>query len=238
MLREYYGAELRPPRRTRIGAMLVHAGVAATVGLASAVSGAAVALHLAAPPPSQYLLRSGGAATAAAIRAEPMEKPMILADAPPSPAQARTAASPEIVSDAAATNRAASAASPASPLAEHELTFAWGYAQRHPDAAVRQAQARIVPTVASAGTHAAALAAKSDSRRPAQRQHRSVAQRETVGLASSGFFAGFGGDRHQALGYTEERGANGLGFSSRAQFSAQRTTTTRPNLRNHDKPRS
>jgi hypothetical protein len=163
MLREYYGAELRPPRRTRIGAMLVHAGVAATVGLASAVSGAAVALHLAAPPPSQYLLRSGGAATAAAIRAAPMENPMILADAPPSPVQARTAASAEIVSDASATNRAASAASPASQLAERELTFAWGYAQRHPGAAVRQAQAQIIPTVASAGTHAAALAAKRDS---------------------------------------------------------------------------
>ena len=218
--------------------MLVHAGVAATVGLASAVSGAAVALHLAAPPPGQYLSRSGGAATPAAIPAAPMERPMILADAPPSTAQARIAASPELVSDASATNRAASAAPPASPLGERELTFAWGYAQRHPGAAVRQAEARVVPTVASAGTHGAAPAAKRDSRRPAERQLRSVAQRETVGLASSGFFPGFGGDRHQALGYTEERGANELGVLSRAQFSAQRATTTRPNLRNHDKPRS
>jgi hypothetical protein len=235
MSRECYGAENQTARRTRIGATLVHAGVAAAVGLASAVSGAAVALHLAAPPPSQYLSRSGGAATPAAIPAAPVKKPMILADAPPSTTQARIAAPPEIVSDA---NRAASAASPASPLAEHELTFAWGYAQRHPGAAVRQAEARVVPTVASAGTHAAALAAKRDSRRPAHRQRPSVAQRETAGLATSGFFAGFGGDRHQALGYTEERGANGLGVLSRAQFSAQRTTTTLPNLRNHDNPRS
>jgi hypothetical protein len=238
MLREYCEAELRTARRTRVGAMLVHAGVAATVGLASAVSGAALALHLAAPPPSQYVSRSGGAATPAAIPAAPMEKPMILADAPPSTAQARTAASPEIVSDASATNRAPSAASPASPLAERELTFAWGYAQRHPGAAVRQAEARVVATVASAGTHAAAPAAKRDSRRPAPRQRPSVAQRETVALAASGFFPGFGGDRHQALGYTQERGANGLGVLSRAQFSAQRTTTTLPNFRNHDKPRS
>lgn len=215
--------------------MLVHAGVAATVGLASAVGGAAVALHLAAPPPSQYLSRSGGAATPAAIAAAPVVKPTTLGDASPSTVQAPTAASPEIVSGASATNRVASAAPPASPLGERELTFAWGYAQRHPGAAVRQAEARVVPTVASVGTRGAAPAAKRDARRPAERQRRSVAQRETVGLAASEFFPGFGGDRHQALGYAEERGANGLGLSSRAQFSAQRTTTTLPN---HDKPRS
>jgi hypothetical protein len=162
---------------------------------------------------------------------------MIVADALPPTAQARIAASPEIGSDASATNRAASAAPPASPLAERELTFAWGYAQRHPGAQVRQAEARVAAPVASAGSRAAP-AAKRDSRGPAQRQRPSVAQRETVGLAASGFFPGFGGDRHQALGYTEERGANGLGVSSRAQFSAPRATTTRPNLRNHDKPRS
>jgi hypothetical protein len=237
MSREYYGAELRTARRTRIGAILVQTGVAATVALASAVSGAAVALHLA-PPPSQYLSRAGGAAAPAAIPAAPTEKPMILADAPSSTALATIAASPEIASDVSATDRAASAAPPASPLGERELTFAWGYAQRHPGAAVRQAEARVVPTVASVGAHGAAPAAKRDWRRPAQRRRRSVAQRETAGLASSGFFPGFGGDRHQALGYTEERGANGLDVSSRAQFSAQRATTALPNLRNHDQPRS
>jgi hypothetical protein len=238
MLREYYEAENRMARRTRIGAMLVHAGVAATIGLASAVSGAAVALHLAAPPPGQHLSRSGGAATAAALPAAPVEEPMILADAPSSTAPARNAASSEIVSNASATNRPASAAPTASPLAERELTFAWGYAQRHPDAAVRHAEARVVATVASPGTHRAATAAKRDSRHPAERPRRSVAQRETVALASSGFFPGFGGDRHRALGYAEERGANGPGLSSRAQFSVQRTATTPSSLRNHDQPRS
>jgi hypothetical protein len=235
MLRGYYAVELRTARRTRIRALLVHAGVAAMVGLASAVSGAAVALHLAAPPPGQYLSRSGGAATPAAIAAAPVEKPMIVADALSPTAQARIAASPDI-SDASAANRAVSAAPPASPLSERELTFAWGYAQRHPGVQVRQAEARVAPPVASAGSRAAP-AAKRDSRRPAQRQRPSVAQRETVALASSGFFPGYGGDRRQALGYTEERGANGLGVSSRAQFSAQRATTTLPSLRNHE-PRS
>jgi hypothetical protein len=220
--------------------MLVNAAVAATVGLASAISGGAVALHLAAgPPPGEYLPQPRSAATAAAIPSVPTEKSMMVVGAPPSAAQARTAGPAEIVLAPSVTNPALSVPDPASPpLAEHKLTFAWGYAQRHPVAAVRRAEARFAATVASAGTHGAAPDAKSDSRRPAERQRASVAQRETVGLASSGFFAGFGGDRHQALGYTEERGANGLGVLSRAQFSAQRATTTSLNVRNHDKPRS
>jgi hypothetical protein len=179
--------------------MLVHAAVAATVGLASAVSGAAVALHLAAAPPAgQYLSRPGVAATPAAIPA-------------PSTAQAITADRPAIVSEPSATNPAASVPRPASPpLTERELTFAWGYAQRHPGALARQAEARVVPALASARTQGAATVLKREPRRPAERQRASAAQGQAIALAPSGFFPGFNGDAHQALGYAEERRANAV----------------------------
>jgi hypothetical protein len=214
--------------------MLVHAGVAATVGLASAVSGAAVALHLgAAPPASQHLSRPGGAATPAAVAAALVEKPMVLAGVLPATAQARTAGPPEIVSDAPTTIPAAAAPRPASPpFTERELTFAWGYAQRHPGAPVRQAEARVATPLASA------TVPKTAARRSAERQRVPIAQRPAVGLAASGFFPGFNGDPHQALGYAGERGTNGFALSTERNLRPTRATTALPSLRNHDKTRS
>ena len=216
MSREYYGADPRTARRTRLGAVLVHAAVAATVGLASAVSGAAVALHLAAAPPAgPHLPRPGVAATPAAIPAAPVETPMIVAGAP-STAQATTADRPAIVSEPSATNPAASAPRPASqPLTERELTFAWGYAQRHPGAPSRQAEARVVPALASARPQGPATVLKREPRRPAERQRPSVAQHQAIALAPSGFSPGFDGDAHQALGYADERRANAVRVFSR-----------------------
>ena len=214
------GAEIRTARRTKVGAILVHAAVVATMGLASAVSGVAVALHLAAAPPAgQHLAPSRGAATGALASA----------------AQARTADPPAIVPDSPATSPAAPAPLLATPpIAERELTFAWGYAQRHPGARDRQAEARVVPALANARTGGAATVPKSEPRRPAARQRASVAQRETVGLAPSEFFAAFDRDP-----YTEERRANGLRVFSRAQRRRPaRATATLPSLHNHEQTRS
>jgi hypothetical protein len=232
--REYCGADLRTARGTRVGAILVHAAVAATVGVASAISGAAVALHLgAAPQVGQYIPRHGGAAAPAAIPAAPVEKPMIMEGAPASTAQARTADSSGITSDASSTSPAAAVPRPASPsFAERELTFAWGYAQRHPGAPARQAEAVASTALASA------TAPKRTARRPAERQRTAIAQHQAVGLAPSAFFPGFNGDAHQALGYAQERHTDGFAFSTERNLRPTRATTALPSLRNHDKTRS
>jgi len=63
MLHDHYGAELRAARW--ISSVLVYA----SAGLASAIGGAAVALQLAAAPPTgEYFPRPRGAATMAAMR--------------------------------------------------------------------------------------------------------------------------------------------------------------------------
>jgi hypothetical protein len=205
MLHDDYGAGLRAPRR--MGSVLVYA----SVGLTSAISGAAVALQLAAA--GEYFRRPAGAAISAAIAAAPMDKPRL-----PPAAQTMTAARPGIVSAPSASKPAPSAPTRTSaPLDERELTFAWGYAQRHPGAPARHAEAHVDPALASAPTQGAARVAKSEPRRPPKRQHTSAAPRNTVGFAPSRFVAGFQGDPHQELGYTEQRYPNGFRIFDRAQ---------------------
>jgi hypothetical protein len=124
----------------------------------------------------------------------------------------------------------ASIANPVAPLqalappppSERELTFAWGYAQRHPEAPARQAEARPAPALAGARAQAVAIVPKREARRVAERQRAAVAQRQSVGVPSSGFFLGFNGDPHQALGFAEERRANRLPAISRVQSTYPR----------------
>jgi len=230
MLRGHYGADLRAARRTRTGAVLLHAAVAATVGLASAISGGAVALHLAAPPPAgQFLPRSAIGATKAAAAA-PLEKSGLAADALPSPPQTGAA---DIVSDAvAATPAAALAASVSLPLTERELTFAWGYAQRHPGGPARPAEARAAPSLA--GAHA--MAPRSVPRRPGERQRASVAQREPIAVAQTASFHGFDGDAHRTLGNGRSDRRMDVDFPAERNRPG-RATALRAS-RNHETPRS
>ena len=211
----YYGSEFRAARRTKFGTMLVQAGVAATIGLASAVSGAAVALHLAATPAAgAHISRAGGAA---ALAPTPTDKPKVVTGAP-STAQASTsehpAAGPE---PAVASPPAPTAAAAAPPLSERELTFAWGYAQRHPGASSRQAEARVVPALGGAWAQAGPTAPHMEQRRPPQRYRGAAARRESAGLAASSLFSSLDGERHQALGYAAERRAYEPPIASRAQ---------------------
>jgi hypothetical protein len=216
MPRAYYGADLRTGCRTRLVVVLVHAGVAATVGIASAISGAAVALHLAAgPPPARYTALPAGAA--AAIPAAASHGSMANAPAPTAAANIADAAG--IVAAASATDAAPSVPSAASPPpTERELTFAWGYAQRHPDAPARQAEARVGPALASTPTRAAATGPKREARRGAE-QRASIPQRQAIGGTPSMFFQGFADTPHQTLGYAEDRRANAVRAFSRGNAS-------------------
>ena len=228
MLREHYTAEFRAARRTRLGAMLAQTAVAATIGLACAVSGAAVALHLAAGlPTGEYLPRHRGAATPAAIAPAPMQKPLIAAEASPSAALANPAESAEVASTASVSSLASAAPRAAlPPIPERELTFAWGYAQRHPGAGARQADARVLPALAGARAQATAMASTAERRRAAERQRAWAARREIVALAPAGGFGSFDRDQRQGLGYTEQQPANGLGVFGRPQPSPGRRHPT------------
>jgi len=204
MLGGHYPAEFRTAHRTRVGAVLVHAAVAATVGVASAISGGAVALHLAAtPPPRPSVPRVESAATQAVVAVGRVENSVVIADAVSSVAQAGGADVPAIVSNAVAANGASPLAAPApQPLTERELTFAWGYTQRHPGEPPRHAEARAAPSLAGAR----ATAPKTASRHPAERRRMSVAQRGPVAPSPSGSFQGFDGDAHRTLGnWTSDR---------------------------------
>ena len=121
----------------RVRSLLVSTLNAAALLLASAVSGAAIALHLAAAPPiGEHRPLRGGAATPAPVAAAvSIEEPKIVIAEPASTAQASAEAAPAIASDASATKLAAWMPTRAAPPdAERQLTFAWGYAQRHPEA--------------------------------------------------------------------------------------------------------
>ena len=217
MLREDYQAELRSARRTKVGVMLVHAAVVVAVGLASAVSGATVALHLAEGPAAGQHLARPGAATRAVVADRPMEQPMRAAAVVPADARATAVEPSRTGSDASADITAGSAPPAASPpLAERQLTFAWGYAQRHPGASARQPETRGIAAPAGARGQGAAMAAHSQVRRPAER-HASAAQGRAVAPDPSGFFSGFAGDPHQAFAYAAERRGNGAREFDRAQ---------------------
>jgi len=218
MLRDPSKAGFGAARLTRLGGALLHAAVAATVSLASAISGAAVALHFA-PLIGESLPRHGQAATRAQSTAVSREKPIVLPVPPTSTVPGRVADSGEAVSDRSGPKSAAPSASAASrPFPEHELTFAWEYAQRHPGAAVRTADAGVTPPLETARAQQVASGSKKEPRRRLERQRGLGAQRASVvGLASSGVPAGFDSDPHQALGYTQQSFASGLRIFSQAQ---------------------
>ncbi len=191
--------------------MLVHAAVVTTVGLAAAVSGATVALHLAVVPSAgDDIARPGAAATRMRVPATLVDKPTMPAGAPAPSAQTMPVSATATASDSAAAGPADLVPRSVSPaMTERELTFAWGYAQRHPGTSVH----------AATTTEATAAAPKIQPRPSAARQRLPVAQREAVGLARSTFLAGFDRDRHQALGYAEERPAIGFGVFNRPSSS-------------------
>ncbi len=225
ILRQYYAAELPTARRGKVGAMLVHAGVAATVGLASAVSGAAVALHLApVPPAGPSVVRAVTARTE--VSAAPVEKPVVFAEALQSTVQPRTAGSSAAMTESSARSPAALPAPASAPIPERQLTFAWGYAQRHFGAAARPPEA----PVGLAGARAVGAVIAPKRARTAERPRASGAQRETVGSASPESFFAFGGARHQASGYGDQRRANASGMWSRPPLSAQRATVAQPSF--------
>jgi len=223
MLHDHDGAGLRTVRWIRVGSMLFYA----SVGLASAISGAAVALQLApASPAGGSFARPAGAATPAGVAAAPMDKPGRLAAVVPSAGQATLAGGRGLISAPSATKSAPSApTSTTAPLDERELTFAWGYAQRHPDAAASWAESHVGSAFAGARTQEVTKIAKSESRHRAERQRASPARRNTAGFAPSRFAADSAGDPHQALGYAEPHHADGFRIFSRAQ--------SRPGPRHH-----
>jgi len=210
MSREQTRAGFGLARLKRVGAALLHAAIAPTVSLAFAVTGAAAALHFAAPPRSgEYLPRP--ARTAASL-----EKPVVMAALPPSTGPERIAAGAENASNRSAAGPAASPPTAASRIPEHELTFAWGYAQRHPGAAARKAEARVA-ALATARRQKAESGSKRPPRDQPEPRGASPAQRAIAGLAASRFPASADSDPHQALGYTEQRYANGLHVFSYGQ---------------------
>jgi hypothetical protein len=194
MLHHRDGARRLTAAGIRIGSMLLYA----TVGLASAISGVAVALQLAPlPPTGDYLPPHGGPASAAAIAAVGTDKPARVAAAPPT-----TALMPAIASTPSAKLASPAPNHTAAPLDERELTFAWGYAQRHPGAAARPAEAH--------GDRAAARVTKREPRH-------SAPSRNTIGFAPSRFASELADDPHQALGYAEPHAANGYRIFGRTQ---------------------
>jgi len=202
------GAKSLTARCIRVGSMLVYA----SVGLASAISGVAVALQLApVPPTGEYVPPSGRLVPAAAIAATAMDKPARVAAALPDAVPATAATVP--VSAPSAAKVFSPVPPPAAPLDERELTFAWGYAQRHPAAAAREAESHGAATFARARVRTGATVATGG--RPAERQH---ASRKTAGFAPSRL-AVQPDDPHQELGYAAPRSANALGIFGRAQSS-------------------
>ena len=105
------------------------------------------------------------------------------------------------------------------PDAERELTFAWGYAQRHPEALARTDDHQVTPTLPGGRTQGAETLSKTEPRRPPGRPRASIVRRDTVGVAPSGFFADADRDAQQAHSYTEPQNANGARSLRRAQSS-------------------
>jgi len=217
MLHHHNGARRLAAASIRIGSTLVYASVA----LASAISGAAVALQLGPVSPiGDFLLPPGGRGPAAAIAATAVDKPRRAAAVVPDAAQMTAAVDPELVSAPAA----AQLASPvpdrtAALLDERELTFAWGYAQRHPGATAHQAEPH------GAAAFASARVATGEPRHAAERQRTS---RKTTGFAPSRLAVQFD-DPHQALGYADPQSANGSRIFGRTQSpTAPRHRTPSP----------
>jgi hypothetical protein len=155
----------------------INTAVAAAVGIASAISGGAVALHLAGsspytpPPPT--------------VRTAPIQS-----------AAAPIAAATVGLAPGAATDKtispAMSSASP--PIPESELTFAWGYAQR-------QAAAQAPAGAAAAGPprERAERKVNRNTRPERERQRASVAHRDTSPLRQAAAFDNADLRRQQSL---------------------------------------
>jgi hypothetical protein len=156
---------------------------------------------------------------------------VLMADALPLIAQAATADVPALVSTTSATTPATAPSAVSPPPTERELTFAWGYAQRHPSAPARQTEARVVPALTKA------TVPKREPRRPAERQHGLALQRDGARLAPSMLFPGFARDPERALGYSKVRPAD-FAVSPERNLRPARATTALPSLPNHERTRS
>jgi hypothetical protein len=198
MLHHHNGARRLAATGIRIGCMLVYA----SVGVASAISGVAVALQLAPiPPAGDYLPPHGGPASAIAVA--DTDKPARVAAA-----TTTAALTPAIVSPFPTGNLASAAPDrAAAPPDERELTFAWGYAQRHPGATARRAEPH---------GDAALAGAPVATREPHHAAERPHAPRKTTGFAPSRMAVQLE-DPHQALGYADPQFANGFHIFGRTQ---------------------
>jgi hypothetical protein len=199
-----------------VGSLLVSTLNAAALLLASAASGATIALHLAAAQTTERPpLR---AASPVAIAPAAVDQHDIVTGGLRSMAQAGDEAGPGTIVDVSATKLALWTPSAAAPsVAERELTFAWGYALRHPEALARTVEPNVTPAPVGAPTRRAERISKAGPRRPPERQRASVVQGGTVGVAPSGLFADVDRDVHQGPSYTEPQKANGARTFRRAQ---------------------
>jgi hypothetical protein len=165
----------------RGAAWAINTAVAAAVGIASAVSGGAVALHLAgsspyAPPltvrsaPIQSVVAPSGAATVGLASAPTADNSM-----PP----ARSSASP--------------------PIPESELTFAWGYAQRQAAAQAPERDPHAGAAAAGPPRERAERKVNRNTRPERERQRASVAHRDTSPLRQAGAFENADLGRQQSL---------------------------------------
>ena len=181
-------------------------------------------LHLAHAQQTGEHRPCGSAASSAATAAARVDAPKIVAGPPPSTAQTKDqagdAATPAVPTDASTTKLAAWVPSGAAPSgAERELTFAWGYAQRHPEALARGAESNAAAVLAGGPTRRTERLSKREPARPAGRERAAVVHHDTVGVAPSGFFADVDRDARQAPSDTEPRIAKGARPFGRAQAS-------------------
>ena len=184
---------MRPLRAGMLGAT--------AIVLVSAISGSTVALHLAGPAPPleygvKYLIRRAKT-QAAVLPVARGDTPKLVTNDPPPMAQ-RAGPTTDGFASAAASNAVAPIAEPASSsIPDRELTFAWGYAQRHPEAQSRFRQTHVTSAVAMPTRRAATRHLNSKARPGRERQGPAITER------GSHIFAQLDSDPHQALAYAD-----------------------------------
>jgi hypothetical protein len=216
----------------RPGSLLVTVLNAAAILLASAISGAAVALQLASPSPSldydpmRVVLH---AETQAPPGPEALgDATTLVASSPPPVAQPKDSTTVRPASLPATCNAVAPMPAPVSPaspsIPERELTFAWGYAQRHPEAQLRYRELRITQAVARSIGEAADRNSNSELRLGAGRQPAS-----NVSSQAQRVFAQFDAGPQQAFAYAEPETARRISFRlKRARTPGASFTRSRP----------
>jgi hypothetical protein len=185
MWHRVHNAELFSGRRSEAHSVLGDVLAVATIVAISAISGAAVSLNLAGSSGSSQRIRPP-----AVLRAGPPAAPPARAGAQNTGADRNLAVGPVqqhgrttvgMASGSGANSVVSPTPEPGSPeIAERELTFARGYAQRQAAAPAANAAPRVVPAAASS-------------------QRRSVMG--TAALAALRAFEPFDGRQHQALAY-------------------------------------